>query len=244
MFIKRRFSNYFNFTQINEFLLTNHTEKELDNMIYEVLNMVPDMAENRKIVPFKQILVDIFKLLDIPKEVFTPYFMNDIGIGSYARTIIGDSLEDIAPKLNEVFDGFFDKTKYKINFDNYNSSYKINNTDSLETRIKKLSSVLNYKSPSKSCLAGVCRIFRIFRKTKKINNKRNNTINNTKNINNNTVSQISKIMAYLSKIYEDIENDLKDKLLKFRDSQKEIVDKITPTEKKNETKNMLLNIIL
>ena len=62
MFIKRRFSNYFNFTQINEFLLTNHTEKELDNMIYEVLNMVPDMAENRKIVPFKQILVDIFKL--------------------------------------------------------------------------------------------------------------------------------------------------------------------------------------
>ena len=104
--------------------------------------------------------------------------------------------------------------------------------------------MLNYKSPSKSCLAGVCRIFRIFRKTKKINNKRNNTINNTKNINNNTVSQISKIMAYLSKIYEDIENDLKDKLLKFRDSQKEIVDKITPTEKKNETKNMLLNIIL
>ena len=64
MFIKRRFSNYFNFTQINEFLLTNHTEKELDNMIYEVLNMVPDMAENRKIVPFKQILVDIFKDID------------------------------------------------------------------------------------------------------------------------------------------------------------------------------------
>ena len=49
-------------------------------------------------------------------------------------------------------------------------------------------------------------------------------------------------MAYLSKIYEDIENDLKDKLLKFRDSQKEIVDKITPTEKKNETK-LLTNII-
>jgi len=225
--LKRDLHSLFDNNFINEIFLTEHTEKE----------KMKDIG----IILLKEIISDVFNSFDIPKELYLPYFTNNYGIGGYARTMMGDSLEDISPKIMSIFN----PETYTINFNNYDREYTINNTDSLEIKIKKLSSVLNYKPK---------------RKTKKgnnnaqnnannnsnnnNNNNNNNAYNNTQNINNNTVSQISKIMSYLTKIYEDIEKDLKDKLESFREGQQWAVTQINEFKDKNKDKFFLFEFLL
>jgi hypothetical protein len=223
--LKRDLHSLFDNNFINEIFLTEHTEKE----------KMKDIG----IILLKEIISDVFNSFDIPKELYLPYFTNNYGIGGYARTMMGDSLEDISPKIMSIFN----PETYTINFNNYDREYTINNTDSLEIKIKKLSSVLNYKPK---------------RKTKKgnnnaqnnaSNNANNNANNNThnnadNNANNNTVSQISKIMSYLTKIYEDIEKDLKDKLESFREGQHWAVTQINEFKDKNKDKFFLFEFLL